>query len=426
VVWFFAEKADLLRIIERNCFELDFIPVFASVKSSSRLRSDLLKKFLNTLSLAFGLLAIGVLPDLEHASHGCAVAPRREEDVTISDEAALIVWDKDTQTEHFIRNAEFKTNSVDFGFLVPTPSVPTLHESGGRVLSELMERTAARIEYRPHYENEFRLFRPGTGLDLILNTFPGSAMTSNSAAPMAAAPVEVVGEFNVAGYDATILKASDASELLKWLEEHHYEARPELLEWLQVYTQQGWYLTAFRISKSEDGTPATAKPVRITFNTDRPFYPYREPADARAVSTTAASRTLKLFVLANERMDSFLGDSGSQPAKTVWANRLDHADQQFLNRILHGEQQSEENILTSSTMYLTEFEDNSSPRPGTDELFLKPSPNQSSLQRPPIVSTYPVSIYSPDIHKWIVWLGGFIVFTGFRIRRRFKRKSVQT
>ncbi len=383
-----------------------------------------MRQFLKTLLVALGLLVIGVLPESERATHGCAVAPRQNEDVTITDEAALIVWDKETQTEHFIRNANFQTTSAEFGFLVPTPSIPTLHESGGRVLSELMERTAARIEYRPRNENEFRLFKPGTGLDFFLNVLSDAALTRDSAAPMAEAPVEVVGEFNVAGYDATILKASDASELLKWLEEHHYAARPELLEWLQVYTQQGWYLTAFRISKSEDGTPATAKPVRITFNTDRPFYPYREPADARAVSTEGSGRTLKLFVLTNERMDAFLGESISQPAKTVWANRLPDTDQQFMNRILHGEQQSDENVATSSTMYLTEFEDTSSPRPGTDELYLKPSTDQSTLERPPVISTYPVSIYSPDIHKWIVWLGGFAVFCGVRIRRRITRKSV--
>jgi hypothetical protein len=164
--------------------------------------------------------------------------------------------------------------------------------------------------------------------------------------------------------------------------------------------------------------------VRITFNTDRPFYPYREPADARAVSTEGSGRTLKLFVLTNERMDAFLGESISQPAKTVWANRLPDTDQQFMNRILHGEQQSDENVATSSTMYLTEFEDTSSPRPGTDELYLKPSTDQSTLERPPVISTYPVSIYSPDIHKWIVWLGGFAVFCGVRIRRRITRKSV--
>ena len=383
-----------------------------------------MRRFLPTLLLASGLLMIGVVLNLEQASHGCAVAPRLDEDVTITDEAALIIWDKDTQTEHFIRNANFQTASTDFGFLVPTPSVPTLHESGGRVLSELMKRTAARIEYRPRYEDEFRLFKPGTGLDIFWKSLSSSAIAPEAAAPMPGASVEVVGEYNVAGYDATILKASDASELLKWLEEHNYAARPELLEWLQVYTQQGWYLTAFRISKSEDGTPAVARPVRITFNTDRPFYPYREPADARAAGTIGAGRTLKLFVLANERMDAFLGESTIQPAKTVWANRLPDMDQQFLNRILRGEQQSDENVLTSSTMYLTEFEDTSSPRPGTDELFLKPSADQSALERPPIISTYPVTVYSPDIHKWIVWLGVFAVVTGFRIRRGFKIKSV--
>ncbi|MCA9063431.1 MAG: DUF2330 domain-containing protein, partial [Planctomycetaceae bacterium] len=223
-------------------------------------------------------------------SQGCAVAPPRDIDVRISDETALIIWDQKSSTEHFIRNASFETQADSFGFLVPTPTVPVLHESGGRVLTELAVRTAARHERREVVEETFRLFRPGTGFDFYQRLYPSAAVTG--ALPDAATGVQVIDEVSVAGYDAAILKATDSEELLRWLEEHDYAARPALLDWLEVYTSQNWYLTAFRISRQPDGSRAVARPVRMTFQTDRPFYPYREPSDAGDETQSPQQRLL--------------------------------------------------------------------------------------------------------------------------------------
>ncbi len=66
--------------------------------------------------------------------------------------------------------------------------------------------------------------------------------------------MEVVDELQVAGYDAAILKADDPKALLDWLNEHGYVSRPALEEWLRFYTDNGWYLTAFRISQQNEST----------------------------------------------------------------------------------------------------------------------------------------------------------------------------
>jgi hypothetical protein len=350
----------------------------------------------------------------------------RDEDVTITDETALIVWDSASKTEHFIRNANFETTAEDFGFLVPTPSVPTLHESGGRVLSELAYRTAARTEYRDVTTETFRLFKPGTGFDFFQVLLPGSAMT-DSAMPPNAGSVEVIDAVSVAGYDATILKATDAAELLQWLEEHEYAARPALLEWLEAYTQNGWYITAFRISKTETSGASgiAARPVRITFETDRPFYPYREPADARSKpASEAQSRLLRLYVLADQKMEGHLGESDTVPAKTVWANRLPAFDGGNLNRLFPSENGTAANVINSSTLYLTEFEDHSSPRPRTDELFLLPTADQTTVERPPITRSVERFVYSPEFYKAPFWMLGFGIVFGF-VRRRLKSPRTQ-
>lgn len=354
-------------------------------------------------------------------SEGCAAAPPKLFDVNITDETALIVWDSANQTEHFVRNANFETEAEDFGFLVPTPSVPTLNESGGSVLSALAQRTVARVEYRDVEEHVHRLFKPGTGFNFFQSILLGEKHAPTSGA-LPDAAVQVIDQVKVAGYDATILKASDAQELLNWLGQHDYSVRPALLEWLKSYTEQGWNITAFKISRDEsNGSRAVARPVRMTFKTDRPFYPYREPADQRGEGKPGRSRLLRLYVLADKRMEARIGDTNVRPAKTIWANTLPNHDAGSLNRMLLEHDKSSVPILTAANLFLTEFEDHSSPRPGTDELYLHQSDEQDSVERPPIIRTTVRKIYSPDLHKWPFWLSGSGIFLGLWFRRRFAK-----
>ncbi|HEY7160292.1 MAG TPA: hypothetical protein VH815_03495, partial [Acidobacteriota bacterium] len=65
----------------------------------------------------------------------CAPAPPNGRRVQVLGESAVIVWDSKTKTEHFIRSATFESDSPDFGFLVPTPTVPTLQESTDQIFT---------------------------------------------------------------------------------------------------------------------------------------------------------------------------------------------------------------------------------------------------------------------------------------------------
>ena len=68
----------------------------------------------------------------------------------VNAEQAVILWDAATKTEHFIRAASFTSTSADFGFLVPTPTLPTLHEADARLFDSLGRRTVARVEYQKY------------------------------------------------------------------------------------------------------------------------------------------------------------------------------------------------------------------------------------------------------------------------------------
>src|SRR5262245_64896641 len=79
----------------------------------------------------------------------CAVAPPRDGHVSIFDESAIIVWDAATKTEHFIRRAAFQATVKDFGFIVPTPSKPTLTEVDDQAFAEFARITPPKTVTRP-------------------------------------------------------------------------------------------------------------------------------------------------------------------------------------------------------------------------------------------------------------------------------------
>jgi hypothetical protein len=392
-----------------------------------------------TLS-GLALVAPG-LPFLAAWAYGCAVAFHPGRDVDIAEETAFIVFDSASRTEHFIRKAEFVTDAEDFGFLVPTPSVPTLHETGERLFSFAESLTEPRIEYVVQEENRYRLFKPGTGLDIFFSILP-SAQLDSTAAPNSA--VQVISETQVAGYDAAILKADDAAALRTWLDDNGYAVRPALESWLEFYTEKGWYLTAFKFARptaseaigADEGAvddssdslnkpPMIARPVRITFTTDKPFYPYHEPADMRSsADQPASSRLLRLYVLSDVRMEATVGEGGIQPASTAWANRLQSYQVDNLRRYMMVDRHSGDAItFDPDTMYLTEFEDRSSPRPGTDELYLTLAADQSSIERPPVRVPTKRFVYSPDLHKWPFWLLGLSIPVSILVYRIVRRPA---
>ena len=57
---------------------------------------------------------------LASTAPACCPVPPRGKPVVNADQTVVILWDAATQTQHFIRQASFKSEADDFGFLVPT------------------------------------------------------------------------------------------------------------------------------------------------------------------------------------------------------------------------------------------------------------------------------------------------------------------
>lgn len=354
------------------------------------------------------LLSVAMALTPRRGADACAPAPPPGVRVAIAHEEALIVWDAAAHVEHFIRRASFETAAREFGFLVPTPSVPTLSEVPERIFPLLDEVIAPAVEV----VHETSGVAPGCSCAMLM--LAGSRSARDEMRSAATAPVRVLHEQRVAGYDAVVLEADDPAALARWLAEHGYESRPALAEWLTPYVNAHWKLTAFRIAPSEGGDagvrPIASSVVRMSFATERPFFPYREPADQREAGAAGASRLLRVFFVSDARYEGTLGENGRWPGTAKFSNAQAHL----------GVRLSEPAVseLLPRTPWLTAFEDSASPRPGTDEVFFKPSRDRSPVIPPPVryVTSSPLTvpvdwIVVPSLFGYWLW------------RRRRKRAS---
>lgn len=296
-----------------------------------------------------------------HDAMACAPAPHAGEFVAVSEESAVIIWDPATKTQHFIRRATFRGKAQDFGFLVPTPTAPTLAAVDESVFDHLRRKTSRPVvhETRKRYD-----WTPLVLYPFVLTRNKSDGVTAGRA------PVEVLSTQKVGGYEAAILDATDAAALNQWLTDNGYATTPDLTEWLEAYIAQRWIISAFKIDKAQSIEARTAT-VRMSFVTERPYFPYREPASQRG--ELSASRMLSIWFVGPERVKGNVGADGRWPADLEWSDAIRDLEVAGVN--------------VAPNARLTYFQDTSSPRPGTDDLFFTRDTDQSKVVPPPHVIT---------------------------------------
>ncbi|MBI2804091.1 MAG: DUF2330 domain-containing protein [Planctomycetes bacterium] len=328
------------------------------------------------LILAAAMLCL-VQPDAE----GCAGAPRRGYDFHIAEESAIIIWDPVKKIEHFIRSATIDTKSPDFGFLVPTPAKPVLKEVENIIFSEATSWMRPKIVAK----NRF-VFAPVSCCFLGMGS--KSAMR-NDMAPTSKS-VRILGEQEVGGFKSVILEADNTEDLSNWLKDNGYSNDPELQSWLFPYVTHKWKITAFKIIQDpKTGKVATTKPVRMSFATDRPFFPYREPEEKKKPTTPRkddkddkprepGGRLLRVFFISGARMEGKLGDAAWH-AKVPWSDQLT-SQQRATLPAWTGVPDDE----IPANAWMTTFEDRASPRPGKEEVYFDPAADPTPV-RPEVI-----------------------------------------
>jgi hypothetical protein len=313
--------------------------------------------------LAMVIATIAVLKS-PGSVYGCKAVCSIEAAVLNADQKIIIIWDEATKTQHFIRQASFKSDVEDFGFVIPSPSKPELSESGDAAFSFFNKLTAPAVE---------KVSRPIS-----------FGCSKNEALPAAGAKsVSVIEEKEVAGYKATVLSADTASALVDWLKENGFAYSPDVEAWAKPYVEGGWIFTALKLAKKKDdtsGSNVSTEALRMSFKTDRPLFPYRE-GDSKLVAEKlkAPKRLLRIYFLAAERQQGELENGGGWTGSVTWAGPLAEGDRKRALELLK---------LPETTgpekMWLTEFDDQWPYRLAYGDLYFSKAGTQETLKKPPI------------------------------------------
>lgn len=349
------------------------------------------------LTLAAGTLLAPRLSD------ACAKATPRGEEVQIADEEAVIVWDPATRTEQFIRRARFSSTTKSFGFLVPTPTVPQLGEVTGNIFWSLQHAI------RPAVEHDTSGFDVRFG-SLLWEACELGMMKGASDDARAVSAVRVISTAHVAGFDATTVEADDATALAGWLAGHGFATTPQLTDWLAHYVNEKWKITAFVVASDQtegQSFDLATRAVKMTFQTERPFYPYREPIEVPAAKLPAANdRTLRVYFLSNQHYQARL-------AEAPWHARVLYSAPVALDTELAA--------LAGPNPTASVFIDEQAPRKGIDELYFMPAASQADIKQPPFIIKDPTKILIPlDVIL-------LVALIGWRISvRRKRRRAVKS
>jgi hypothetical protein len=294
-------------------------------------------------------------------AEACAPAPPHGHEVAIDAEEALIVYDAKSQREHFIRRGVFSTTAASFGFLVPTPTRPALSDVDDALFAKLADKVRPRIEY----VTKNRVY-PSACVGMFLG-LRGAAKSADGAT--VTAPVRVLDSQRVAGLDAVVLEADDATALGNWLADHGFGFRDELKDWLRHYVDAKWKITAFKMGDGKSDPPEQKKAARelgskavvMSFSTPRAFYPYREPTDQRRAEHR--NRSLRVFFIGATSVVGKIGESRTWPGSRRYSAPFSDGAQWLAGTPAAAD--------LPANAWLTSFDDYSSPRPGVDEVYFR-------------------------------------------------------
>jgi len=216
---------------------------------------------------------------LQPPARACGLAFPAGAKAAISEEDALIIWEPETQTQHLIRRSYFDSDQPKLGFLVPTPTRPELGEADDKIFAELVQVIQPKVKH-------------AWLLSLIWAFVAPNLIGAQGESSPSLGAVKLLEQKQIGPYQASVLQASEPTALSQWLAVHQYPLRPELEAWLAPYLKAGWYFTAFQLTQTPDSSLALPA-MRLSFQTERPFYPYTEPSS----DSERRGRQLRLWML---------------------------------------------------------------------------------------------------------------------------------
>ncbi len=303
----------------------------------------------------------------------CSGVGPRGKPVVFGDQTNIIIWDAKHHTEHFIRNANFRSGADDFGFIAPTPGKPDLHEASNKAFYTL-------ASLQPFPPNVATKANAGFGM--------GGRSRSNE--------VRVIQEADVAGFHATTLQSESSQAINDWMNEHGYVSTPEVEKWAERYCERGWYLTAFKVVDKTKLAASTGT-VRMSFRTNHPYNPFYVPSSNILVNKKG---TLRVYFVARGDYDANIGSKSSMGTVEPWTTPQWTAPIPEPTAALLAKQVEIGSDGVPKNAQVETFVDNDFPRPAADDIYFTrrptiPRSGVTYLNPQPVRSNSPLLLTLP-------------------------------
>jgi Uncharacterized protein conserved in bacteria (DUF2330) len=186
--------------------------------------------------------------------------------------------------------------------------------------------------------------------------------------------------------------------------------------WAKPYVERGWKITALKVAKAnKEEKTVTASALRMSFKTDQPVFPYREPdPKSFAQALDAKRRLLRIYFLAEAKYQPEFNKERSLDTKIAWANQLKAEDTKSVLRMLKLPE-----ATGPALWWLTEFEHDWPYTVAPADMYFAPATDQSPVKRPPIVE-YVSAFWPTDVMAYAIAAFVFLspVVRRFRQRRK--------
>ena len=130
----------------------------------------------------------------------------------------------------------------------------------------------------------------------------------------------------------------------------------------------------------------------MTFQTDRPLFPYREPDPKQSIEQLDVNnRLLRIYFIGEARYQGELEKDVAWQSRVAWSDKIAASDRQHLLGLLQLPESS-----GPAEWWLTEFEHDWPYEVAPADVYFSPSSDQRTVKRPPIIE-YVSSPWPTDV-----------------------------
>ncbi len=196
---------------------------------------------------------------------------------------------------------QYQGDADTFAWIVPVPSLPELDEGDSQILAQLAQSTAPQVRLPPSLPCDFAGDSigegGGCGAACVGGDDDGGSGDYFDADEGAGGydepdPVEVFVRTETANYEAVVLGAEQASDLVGWLQENDFNVSDNMIPSMQPYADEGMKWVGVKLR--EGRTAQDIQPLRMCYAASAPAIPIR----LTAVAATPHLGIL-VFIVAN-------------------------------------------------------------------------------------------------------------------------------